>query len=469
MMDFTKMIHRAGLLLLAVVAMLVPSLPAAAVDIEKVVSKGEIEAWLVRDTKNPIIAMQFAFEGGTERDPADKLGLAIMVASTMDEGAGNLDSQAFQGKLDENSITLSFNAGRDAFVGQLVTLRETKDTAFDLMRLALTQPRFDMEAVERIRGQLQTSLRRSQADPSYWAQLAFGYALFPNHPYGLPQRGFTETLAAITRDDLVQFARTRLSRQGLKVAVSGDITAKELAPLLDKLFGALPVKATLAPVADVTPAAQGKTILVPRPIPQTVMVLAHSGLDRSDPDWYAATIVNYVLGGGGFSSRLMDEVREKRGLTYGIGSSLQSFDHANLITVSGSTVNEKAAEAISVTKQIWGEVAKNGITEAELRDAQTYLTGSFPLQFTNNGAIAGLLLQVQRDDLGIDFLNKRNDLLNAVTISDVKRVADRLLDPEKLTTVLVGQPVGIEPTGTFVMQGQKIGIVGPEALLDQPK
>lgn len=448
-MNTMTMFRRTATLLVAAAALLLTSLPAAAVDIEKVVSPGGVEAWLVRDTKNPIIALQFAFEGGTERDPDGKLGLALMTASTLDEGAGDLDSQAFQGKLDENSITLSFSASRDAFVGQVTTLRETKDTAFDLLRLALTKPRFDPDAVERIRGQLQTSLKRSQADPNYWAQMAFGETLFPGHPYGRPQRGTAQTLAAITRDDLVNFARTRLAREGLKVAVSGDISGAELAPLLDSLFSTLPAKADLGPVANIVPAAPGKTVLVPRPIPQTVIMMAHAGLDRSDPDWYAATILNYVVGGGGFSSRLMDEVREKRGLTYGIGSSLTSFEHTNLISISGSTVNDKAAEAISVSKQIWGDVAKNGITEAELRDAQTYLTGSFPLQFTNNGAIAGLLLQVQRDNLGIDYLNKRNDLLNAVTLADVRRVAARLLDPARLTTILVGQPAGITPDGTL--------------------
>ncbi|MFV3074171.1 M16 family metallopeptidase [Niveispirillum fermenti] len=443
------MMQRTAALLLTAAALLFAALPAAAIDIEKVVSPGGVEAWLVRDTKNPIIAMQFAFQGGTERDPAGKLGLAIMAASTLDEGAGELDSQAFQGRLDDNSIQLAFSAGRDGFVGRVTTLVETKDTAFDLLHLALTRPRFDPDAIERLRGQLLASLRRSQADPSYWAQLAFGDTVFPGHPYGLPQRGTPETLAAITREDLVEFARTRLVRDGLKVAVSGDITAAELAPLLDRLFGELPASATLAPVADTVPAAPGKTILVPRPIPQTVMIMAHAGLDRSDPDWYAASILNYVLGGGGFSSRLMDEVREKRGLTYGIGSGLVSYDHANLITVSGSTVNEKAAEALSVTKEIWADVAQNGITQEELRDAQTYMTGSFPLQFTNNGAIAGLLLQVQRDNLGIDYLNKRNDLLNAVTLADVRRVAARLLDPARLTTILVGQPAGVTADGTL--------------------
>lgn len=446
-MSAVTLIRTLAALALTAASMALAPLPASAIDIERVVSPGGVEAWLVRDTKNPIIALQFAFPGGTERDPEGKLGLAVLTASTLDEGAGDLDAQAFQGKLDENSIQLGFSAGRDGFSGQVTTLRETQDVAFDLLRLALTRPRFDAEAVERMRNQMLTSLRRAQADPNYWASMAFNETMFPGHPYGRPQRGTAQTLAAITRDDLVNFARTRLGRQGLRVAVSGDISAAELAPLLDRLFGDLPAKADLTPVADTVaaPGAAGKIIAVPRPIPQTVMQLAHAGLDRQDPDWYAATILNYVLGGGGFSSRLMEEVREKRGLTYGIGSNLASFDHANLISVNGSTSNDKAAEALSVTKQIWGDVAKNGITEAELRDAQTYLTGSFPLQFTNNGAIAGLLLQVQRDELGIEYLNKRNDLLNAVTLADVKRVAARLLDPAKLTTILVGNPTGITP------------------------
>ncbi|WP_084438279.1 M16 family metallopeptidase [Niveispirillum irakense] len=424
--------------------MLSVALPAAAIDIERVVSPGGVEAWLVRDAKNPIIAIQFSFEGGTELDPDGKLGLAMLAASTLDEGAGDLDAQAFQGRMEDNSISLGFSAGRDGFVGYVTTLKETKDEAFDLMRLALTEPRFDQEAIDRIRGQMLAGLRRSQSDPSYWGQLALAESLFPSHPYGRPQRGTLDTLPAIGRDDLVQFTRTRLTRDGLKVAVSGDITAAELAPVLDQLFGKLPATGTRPSVTDVSPAAAGQTIAIPRPIPQTIIIMAQEGLKRDDPDWYAATVLNYVVGGGGFSSRLMDEVREKRGLTYGVGSGLSPWDHAALVSVGGSTNNEKAGQAIDLIKQIWGEVGKNGITETELRNAQTYLTGSFPLQFTNNNAIAGLLLSVQQDNLGIDYLNKRNDLINAVTLADVKRVAARLLDPAKLTTVVVGQPVGVK-------------------------
>lgn len=444
-MSMTMMLRRTMLALAAAATLcLTAALPAAAVNIERVVSPGGIEAWLIRDTKNPIIALRFAFEGGSELDPADKLGLSMLAAGTLDEGAGKLDSQAFQGALEDDSIELGFSAGRDDFSGAVTTLRETKDKAFDLLRLALTQPRFDQEAVDRIRGQMVAGLRRSQSDPSYWAQLALGQTLFPDHPYGRPQRGTAETLAAIGREDLVAFTKTRLTRDGLTVAVSGDISAAELAPLLDRIFGELPATGTRAMVADIQAQGAGQTIAINRPIPQTIILMAQQGIKRDDPDWYAATVLNYVLGGGGFSSRLMDEVREKRGLTYGVGSGLQPWDHAALIAVSGSTVNEKAGQAIDLIKQIWGEVAKKGITEAELGDAKTYLTGSFPLQFTNNEAIAGLLLSVQREGLGIDYLNKRNDLINAVTLADIRRVAARLLDPAKLTTVVVGQPVGVK-------------------------
>lgn len=433
---------------LAMAALVLLALPAGAVEIERVVSPGGIEAWLVRDQKNPVISLQFAFDGGSALDPQNKLGLATMVAATLDEGAGSLDSQAFQKTLEDNSIGLSFGAGRDSFGGGLTTLVETRETAFDLLRLALTQPRFDADAVERIRGQMTAGLKRSQADPNYWAQLTFSSTLFPDHPYGRPARGTLETVPAITRDDLAGFVKARLARDTLKVAVAGDISPQDLATVLDRVFGGLPAKAAPFAVADVQPKAAGETVLVPRPIPQTIMVMGQAGISRQDPDWYAASVLNYVLGGGSFSSRLMEEVREKRGLTYGVSSGLQSLDHTALVTVGGSTVNAKAGQAIDLIKQIWGEVGQKGITEAELNDAKTYLTGSFPLQFTSNGAIAGILMEVQQEKLGIDYLNRRNDLINAVTLADVQRVAKRLLDPARLTTIVVGQPEGVTPTRT---------------------
>lgn len=433
-----------ALLLLGLLA-----LPArAAIDIERVVSPGGIEAWLVRDEKNPIIAVQFAFDGGTELDPAGKYGLATMVSALLDEGAGDLNSQAFQKRLEDNSVSLGFSAGRDGFFGSLTTLTETRDTAFDLLRLALTRPRFDADAVERMRSQLTASLKRSLSDPGYVSQLTFAETVFGDHPYAKPASGTLETLSAITRDDLKGFVAARLGRDRLKIAVAGDITAAELGKVLDRVFGGLPAKAAPFQVPEIVPKGAGAVIAAPRPIPQTLMLMGLPGIKRDDPDWFAATVLNYVLGGGGFSSRLMEEVREKRGLTYGVSSGLQAFDHAGLMVVSGSTSNDKAAQAIDLIRQILGDVGKAGITRKELDDAKTYLTGSFPLQFTSNRAIAGILLSVQRDGLGIDYLNRRNGLIEAVTLEDVQRVARRLLDPARLAIVLVGQPDGIRPTAT---------------------
>ncbi|HYC05325.1 MAG TPA: pitrilysin family protein [Azospirillaceae bacterium] len=424
------------------------AVPAMAVEIKRVVSPGGIEAWLVRDEKNPIISMSWAFDGGTELDPAGKLGLAHMTSGLLDEGAGDLESQAFQKRLEDNSISLSFSAARDGFFGGLTTLRDNRETAFDLARLAMTAPRFDQDAVERIRRQILTGLKRDQTDPNYIAQLTMMRALYPDHPYGKPARGTPETVAAITRDDLTGFVKARLGRDRLKVAVSGDITEQELGPVLDKVFGALPAKAEPFTVPDVAPAAKGQVLAVPVPIPQTIMSMAQRGLKREDPNWYAASLLNYVLGGGGFSSRLMDEVREKRGLTYGVGTGLQPYKRSAVMTAGGSTMNEKAGQALDLIKEIWGRVAREGITAQELQDAKTYLTGSFPLQLTSNGAIAGVLLQLQRDNLGIDFLERRNELLNQVTLEQVNALAKDLLDPKNLLTVVVGQPQGVTPTET---------------------
>lgn len=439
---------RRGLAALFVAALSLPALSqtARAVEIERVVSPGGIEAWLVRDEKNPIIAVDWSFDGGTELDPADKLGLTAMAMSLLTEGAGTLDSQAFSKQLEDNSIALSFGAGRDAVFGSLTTLVETKDLAFDLAALAMTKPRFDADAVQRVQGQFIAGAKRSLANPGYVAQVTFQQTLFPDHPYGRPGNGFVKTLSAITAADLKAVPATRLTRDRLKVGVSGAITAQELGPVLDKMFGGLPAKGPETKVPAVEPAGAGTITQATRPIPQTVMIMGHKGLDRQDPDWYAATVLNYVLGGGGFSSRLMEEVREKRGLTYGVSSGLQSLRNSNIMVVSAQMANANAGKAKDLIQQIWGEVAEKGITEKELADAKTYLTGSYPLQFTSNDSIAGILLAVQRDRLGIDYIGKRNSLIQAVTMDDVKRVARRLLDPKQLAVVVVGQPEGIIPT-----------------------
>jgi zinc protease len=421
---------------------------ASAIDIKRVVSPGGIEAWLVQDAKVPLLSIKFFFKGGVETDPPGKEGLANLTSTVLDEGAGPYDSEEFQRRLADNSISIGFNATTDGFYGSVHTLVETQDEAVDLARLALTEPRFDEEAVERMRRAVLTQIRRDQGDPDFLARRALYETAFPDHPYGRRARGSVESVGSITKADMTAFVRQRFAKDNLTVAATGDITPEQLGPVLDRIFGALPDKAAVRPPADTVPKGAGETVLVPRPQPQTVVLMSQPGIKRDDPDWFAATVMNYVLGAGSFSSRLMEEIRTKRGLTYGVYSYLVPFQHSALVMAGGSTANANAGKMVELMKAEWQNMRDHGVTQAELDDAKTYLTGSFPLQFTSSSAIADILLQVQRDNLGIDYLDRRSALIDAVTLEDVQRVAKRLLDPAALLTIVVGQPEGIEPTKT---------------------
>ncbi len=435
--------------IVAALLVLFVTLPAHAIEVKRVLSPGGIEAWLVEDHKIPVVALEWAFEEAGGADPAGKEGRANLVATTLDEGAGPYDSQAFQGRMQDLAVSLSFDAGRDGFTGSLRTLKDNRDDAFELARLALTEPRFDAEAVERVRTSILTSLRRDLADPNYVARRAFYAAAYPDHPYGGEVRGTLESLPNVTIDDLRAFMKSDLGRDRLVVAAAGAITPEELGKALDRIFGGLPATSQAPPLPDVTAKGAGETLVAPRPTAQTLILLGQQGVTRADPDWYAASVMNYILGGGGFTSRLMEEVREKRGLSYGVYSYLIPLDHGALILASGSTVNAKAAETLEIIRAEWKRMADQGATDQEIQDAKTYLTGSFPLQFSSTSAIARIVLQVKRDNLGIDYLDKRDALINAVTREDVQRVAKRLLDPATLLTVLVGRPEGVTPTRTL--------------------
>ncbi|WP_340116949.1 pitrilysin family protein [Pelagibius sp. 7325] len=432
-------------LLIALTALLT-AFQARAVEVQRVVSPGGIEAWLVEDHTNPIIALELAFRGGGALDPEDKAGLAYMVSSTIDEGAGPLDSQAFQGELDNLSISLKFDAGLDSFSGSLETLTENRDRAFELLRLALTEPRFDAEPVERIRSQIVASLSRQSEDPDYIASRVLRRLMYGEHPYARPANGTEASIARITADDLRSFVQQRFGRDRLFVGVVGDITPDELAKALDDTFGMLPEKAAPFSIPAVEAANGGETVVIAKPIPQSVVALGQDGIRRDDPDYYAAYVVNYILGGGGFASRLVEEVREKRGLAYSVYSYLAPFDHGSMIYAGTATQNARVGESLDLIRQEWRRMAEDGPTAEELDDAKRYLTGSFPLRFSSSANIAGMLVGMQMEDLGIDYLEKRNDYVEAVTLDDAKRVAKRLYRPDALTVVVVGAPDGVTPT-----------------------
>jgi zinc protease len=430
---------------IAAIPVLAPT-PVHAIEIQRVISPGGIEAWLVRDPRTPIIAMEFSFDGGTVLDPEGREGTTSMMTDLLTEGAGAYDAAVFQERMADAAISVGFSADRDSVFGNVRTVSENADEAWDLTRLALTAPRFDADAVERVRSQAVAGVRRALASPQAVAGQILARTQFAGHPYGRPGRGTLETLPRIATDDLRTVHRDRIAKDTLLVAVAGDISAERLGPVLDRIFGALPARSAPFAIPPATAQGAGETIVVERALPQSIVQMAHAGIQRSDPDWYAAILVNQILGGGGFSARLMQEIRDKRGLTYGVSSGLASWDRAALVTAGGSTNNATAGEFLGLLKSEWRRMAEEGPTAAELADARTFLTGSYPLQFTATAPIARIALQVQRDKLGIDFLDRRTALIEAVTADDVRRVARRLLQPDQFLTVIVGRPEGVVPT-----------------------
>ncbi len=420
--------------------------PVQATEIERVVSPGGIEAWLVQDHLNPIISMRIAWRGGSALDPKGKEGLANMASTLLDEGADDLDSKTFQQTLEDNSITLRFDSARDSFGARLQVLTEYRDLAFDLLRKAMTKPRFDAEPVERLRSQLLAGLRRDQEQADAIAGKTLMATLYPDHPYGRPTDGTLETVAKISAEDLKQFADQRLARDNLVIGIVGDITPEQLAPLLDKTFGTLPAKASPWQIPEATPKADGRTIVIDKPVKQSSILFADTGIMRHDPDFYAAYVMNHILGGGGFTSHLYTEVREKRGLAYSVYSYLHPLDRSAIYLGGAGTANARVAETLAVVRDEWAKMAKDGVTDDELEAAKQYLTGSFPLRFTATERIASMLVGMQLEDLGMDYLDKRNSYIEAVSADDIRRVARKLLHPKRLTIVVVGQPKDVTPT-----------------------
>jgi zinc protease len=419
--------------------------PALATTIERVVSPGGIEAWLVHEPAVPMIAVDFAFGGGAAQDPAGKAGTANLVASLLDEGAGDLDSKTFHARLERKAIELGFQAERDTLRGTLRTLTENRDEAFDYLRLALTKPRFDQTDVEIIRSQILSNLRRATTSPSDIANLRWWQTAFADHPYGRPVNGSLESVPTVTTDDLKDYTRRVLARANLKIAVVGDIDAEAVKAMLDRVFGALPAEPDLKPVANVAPQGLGRRIVVKLDVPQAVVTFGGAGIARKDPDFMAAYIVNHILGGGAFSSRLYQEVREKRGLAYSVYDSLVWLNHSALFLGGTATRADRAGETLDVIDREIRRLAESGPTADELAKAKAYLNGSFALNLDTSSKIAALLVQLQLDGLGIDYFTRRPEMINAVTLDDAKRVAKRLLDGGMLVTV-AGRPEGLAST-----------------------
>lgn len=431
--------------LLALTAVTFFTLPASAIDIKEVTSPGGIKAWLVEEPSIPFTALEIRFKGGASVDREGKRGAINLMTGTIEEGAGELDATQFAAAREALAASYGFDVHDDALTVSAQFLTENRAEALALLRKALIEPRFDEASIDRVRAQVLSGIRSNAQDPANIAQETFMTKAFGDHPYGSAVEGTIESVEGLTRDDILAAYQDVLALDRIYVGAVGDITATELGEILDDLLGALPKTGAPLP-QDVEVALAGGKTVVPFNTPQSVAVFGHEGIERDDPDFFAAFVMNQVLGAGGFGSRLMQEVREKRGLTYGVYSYLAPKDYAELMMGQVASSNDRIAEAIKVIRDEWARLASDGVTEQELEDAKKYLTGAYPLRFDGNSTIAKILAGMQMDNLPIDYADTRNDKVNAVTQDDIKRVAARLIQPDALHFVVVGQPEGIEST-----------------------
>ena len=425
--------RRALAVLILFLAMLAP---AAATNVKSLNAVKGAQIWFAEDHTVPMIALVASFPAGSAYDPSTKAGMASLAAALMGEGAGNLDSQAFQMALADHAIQFSAQADRDSTTVTLYALSSDAKEAFRLLALALSHPRFDADSVTRVRLQMLSAIDEDSADPAAVASKSFFSLYFGTHAYGHPVEGDTRPLASISAVEIRSFAHSHWVRGGLKIALAGDLSASSATSLLHSAFGPLPAGQPALPPAPSLFGAPGLHIL-PMAEPQAVAVFGLPGLLRSDPDFLAATVANYILGGGS-ASRLTEEIREKHGLTYDVSTDLVPMSRASLWLGQVATRREAMRETLALVRETLRKFAADGPTRQELDDAKTYLSGSFPLGFSSNAGIASQLNTFQQLGLPIDYLQKRNDLIDGVNLDDVRRVARRLFDPSKMTIVVAG-------------------------------
>jgi zinc protease len=417
---------------------------AEAVEVKEVITPLGLKAWLVEDKATPIVALSFAFASGSASEPGNQKGVTSLAAMLLTDGAGPLDAQAFKQRQQDAAASLGFSASSDRLSGSLRVLSANREQGFELLRLALSEARFDEDMIEQRRAQVIGALNQATQRPATVAQRTLTATVFAGHPYAQDTSGLRESLKTLTAADLKARAQALLVRTGLTITAVGDIDESGLAQQLDKAFGSLPLGVAPPPLPDWVPTSKPRSVNVERPVPQSAILIAMPGIPRDDPDWYAYLVMSNILGGGQ-QSRLFSEVREKRGLAYSVSAGIRTYAKAALMVISSGSASEKVAETLRVIRTELVRLRSDGVSEQELADAKTYLSGAVALSLDSSGAIAGLMQSLQLDGLPRDHLDKRPALIAAVKLEDVRRVARRVLRDEAMTTVVVGKPASPPP------------------------
>jgi zinc protease len=428
------------LLLFLLLSLLIPLREAvllAMPRVERIVLPNQLVLLVGEEHSLPLVTLRLLMDSGSRRDPGGKEGLANLTAKGLLLGTSTHSVTAFSEALDFMGASLNSRAGRDNTTLGLRVLKRDLDKGFDLFMEAVIQPTFPQEEIQRQVEKTLAAIQSEEDRPGRIAGKAFQRTLFSNNPYGHPVKGTKESLSHITREALLQFHKTYYHPNNAILAVVGDITIEEVrAKLIPRLsqwpMGKIPDEHFTA-----TFTKGPKTVRMARNISQANIILGHKGMSRKNPDYYAATVMNYILGGGGFGSRLFEEIRVKRGLAYSVASSFDRGKYPGSFQISLQTKNASAQEAISLVRREMERIRREPVSEEELDKAKKYLIGSFPLRLDTQAKLARFITQVEYHDLGFDYCQKYPSYINAVTGEDVLRVAKSYLDPEKAILVVV--------------------------------
>jgi zinc protease len=386
----------------------------------------------------PMVTMNMAIMAGSMVEPADKPGLASITASLLTQGTTKRTANQISNEIDFVGGSLSASGGDDFATVSLRVLKKDLRTGLDLLSDVLLNPVFDQKEIDRKIGETLAEIKRQKEEPDSIAGEAFVKMIFGEHPYGRTGDEVSAYLQKLVRNDVVDFYARRYCPNDTIVAVVGDVSEREIKLLLNEYFKGW--KNRQQPAQSIAqPPVLDKTIVqkIDKNISQANIMMGNIGISRENPDYYAALIMNYILGGGGFSSRLMDNIRDNKGLAYDVHSSLSARKEAGAFSVSIQTKNESANEVIEETLKEIGRMQNELVSEAELADAKAYLTGSFPLKMDTYSKIAGILTAVEIYGLGLDYPKKYPGLINAVTRQDIQRVAKKYLHPDKMAIVVV--------------------------------
>lgn len=412
--------------------------PASALVIKRSVLKNGAVLLVSPQHQLPMVTMSIAFDAGSRRDPKGKAGLAALTASCLTLGTKTLSAEQFNQKVDFMGSSVSVDAGPDYAEAGFTSLKKYEDQTLHLLAATLTEPGLRDTDITHKRDERVAGIKAEEEQPSYVAGVTFRKVLFGDTPYGHPSDGTAESVAKLTPADVRAFYHEYYKMGGAVIAVVGDVEPEEVKAKIEKEFASL--GGTVPPQAEPPPPSVASGIhptLIDRNVVQATLILGSGGIARSNPDFYRLQVMNYILGAGGFASRLIKIVRSKAGLVYGISSSFEAGKFTGAFTVSTQTKNRSSNEALQLILQQLREIQEHPVTDAEMESAKKYLVGSFPLKIDRQSSIAGFMLQIELYGLGLDYADRYPKLIDAVTKADVQRVAQKYLHPDALDLVAV--------------------------------